>query len=326
MTDTPRGEKQLIVVAATQVTPLARGVRAAPPGFGPVATALPDSISSVLKAYGASIAPMFPAGRAFHRLAAPPAAAAAAAEGRAIPMYHRVNAKEEQLGEIAKVLRNTSAVQAAYVKPAPEPAINKMAPRAAPPGPPRASPDFTNRQDYLGAAPVGIDARFAWGHAGGRGEGVTIIDVEGEWQLTHEDLLANNDGLLGGTVSGDLQWRNHGTAVVGVCIGTRNTLGVTGICGDARVGMVSIFGNTNRTSSAAIREAADRLRPGDILLIEPSLPGTAKRLRATRRPGRIYRCRMVARRIRCDPVRDWARRDCRRGRRERCAGSGRRAL
>lgn len=188
-------------------------------------------------------------------------------------MYHRVTAKEDVLTQIAKELRSTQAVEAAYVKPAPEPAINRMAPRASPPGPPMPSPDFTGRQDYLNAAPIGVDARFAWGRTGGRGAGVTIVDVEGEWRLTHEDLLANNNGLLGGTVPGDQGWRNHGTAVVGVCIGTRNALGVTGICADAKVGMISIFGAPNRTSSTAIREAADKLGPGDILLIELHQPG-----------------------------------------------------
>jgi hypothetical protein len=37
--------------------------------------------------------------------------------------------------------------------------------------------------------------------------------------------------------------------------------------------MISIFGSDDRTSSAAIREAADKLGPGDILLIELHYPG-----------------------------------------------------
>ena len=263
--------KQLIVVARRKLTPVRGSRRAAPPGAEAVITALPNAISAVLQSYGASMTPLFPVGNpragARRRGAAPTAAPAAA------PVYHRVAADEGKLEEIAETLRAVPGVEAAYVKPAPEPAINRMTPRAAPPGAPRPTPDFTPRQNYLNAAPVGVDARFAWGHAGGRGAGVTIVDVEGEWQLTHEDLLANNDGLLGGIMPDDQGWRNHGTAVVGVCVGTRNTLGVTGICPDAHVGMVSIFDGEERTSSTAIREAADKLNPGDILLIEIHYPG-----------------------------------------------------
>jgi hypothetical protein len=272
--DRPRGEKQLIIVTRRQLTPVADGRRgvATPSGRVPVTTTISDNISSVLKAFNASMTPLFPAGKAFSRGAAVPSVTAATQV--AVPVYHRVGAEEGKLAEIAKALREVSTIEAAYVKPAPEPAaINRMVPRSAPPGSPRPTPDFTARQDYLNAAPAGIDARFAWNHVGGRGKGVTIIDIEGEWRFTHEDLLVNNDGLLGGTVAGNQGWRDHGTAVVGVCIGTRNTLGVTGICPDAHVGMVSIFGGQERTTSTAIREAADRLDAGDILLIELHYPG-----------------------------------------------------
>ena len=70
-------------------------------------------------------------------------------------------------------------------------------------------------QLYLEAAPGGIDARYAWLCAGGRGRDVRIIDIEGAWRFTHEDLLQNQGGVIGGVQSVDLGWRNHGTAVVG---------------------------------------------------------------------------------------------------------------
>ena len=40
----------------------------------------------------------------------------------------------------------------------------------------------------MNAAPGGIDARYAWTISGGNGAGVRIIDVEGYWQTTHEDM------------------------------------------------------------------------------------------------------------------------------------------
>ena len=129
------------------------------------------------------------------------------------------------------------------------------------------------RQNYLDVAPGGVDARYAWTQPGGKGAGVNIIDVEGDWQLQHEDLKANNRGLLAGTPPGDPAWRNHGTAVLGILNGTDNSVGIVAICPDAKVAVISIFGDEKRTSSAAIREAADQLQAGDILLVELHRPG-----------------------------------------------------
>jgi subtilisin family serine protease len=268
--DAPRGKRHLIVLMRPTTA------RAAAPGAQrrtsrKAAAPMQPSLSNILSSFGASMARMFPAGQAGMR--AKGARRAAAPGPRAKPSeYHSVAAKDAQLEQIAKELRNVPAVEAAYVKPAPEPAVNRM--RASGPTPPAArTPNFTPRQDYLAAAPGGIDAHYAWTLAGGRGNGVTIIDVEGEWRTSHEDLTVNNNGVLGGTVPGDIGWRNHGTAVVGTCIGANNNLGIIGICADAKLGMISIFGDEQRTSSMAIREAADKLNAGDILLIELHYPG-----------------------------------------------------
>jgi subtilisin family serine protease len=170
------------------------------------------------------------------------------------------------LHEIATAFRKTGLVEAAYVKPPSEPPLNNMQPAAA--AAPAATPSFVSRQGYLGVAPGGIDAAFAWTQPGGQGTNVNIVDVEGAWRLTHEKLSsANNLGLLSGSHSPDVRWRNHGTAVVGLIGATQSNFGVTGICPDARVGVIGIFPES-RGSSVAIREAADNLNGGDILLIE----------------------------------------------------------
>src|SRR5213078_1835241 len=98
------------------------------------------------------------------------------------------------------------------------------------------------RQGYLEAAPGGIDARWAWTQAGGRGAGVRIVDVEGAWRFSHEDLLQNQGGVIGGTQSTDIGWRNHGTAVGREFGGDSNAIGITGICSNANVRAVSILG------------------------------------------------------------------------------------
>jgi hypothetical protein len=142
--------------------------------------------------------------------------------------------------------------------------------------PPPQTPDFTDRQEYLDAAPGGIDARYAWTVPGGTGVGVQIIDMEGAWQFTHEDLLQNQGGVAGGTPKDELVWRNQGTNTIGVISADHNGLGVSGICPDARVQGVS-FGGQGFGAARAIRHAADLLSPGDILLVEVQRRGPQDR-------------------------------------------------
>ncbi len=277
---TPRyaGDRYLVVLAATE--PVWGSTSLSALAEGAARSALPPmahpTIASILRQYDATIAPLFAAaprtGTIGLELRAHVAAPAPGAPGT-VRLYHRVIAEDRKLDEIASALRAVPAVEAAYVKPRPEPPINRMQPSAAAPAPPPQSPDYSSRQIHLGPAPAGVDALYAWTRTGGAGVGVNIIDVEGEWRLTHEDLQRNSRGLLGGTAPNDAGWRNHGTAVVGVCMANRNAFGVTGICPDATIGMVSIFGAANRTSSTAIREAANLLSAGDILLIELHYPG-----------------------------------------------------
>ncbi|MCX7792046.1 MAG: S8 family serine peptidase [Chloroflexaceae bacterium] len=224
------------------------------------------------------------AGGAMHRLftaapeAPPEALGAGAAAGALLAevTFYRVDAPDERLEDLARRLQELPTVEAAYVKPPAspavltevelprsEPGINDMAPR---PEEPAATPDFTSRQGYLNAAPEGIDARFSWTRPGGSGAGVRIIDIEGAWRFTHEDLVQNQGGMVFGAASSDLGWRNHGTAVIGEFGGDRNTFGITGICPDANVRAISIFGGVG--SAGAIRQAADLLNPGDVILIE----------------------------------------------------------
>jgi len=253
--ETPRGKRQLIVLVRPAVpTAGAPGARRRRRRTGSLVAPEYSTISSILSRYGAAIAPLFPASapiiKSRRRLAAPPTAPASS-------VYNRVTAKDENLDEIAKALQEVPAVEAAYVKPAPEPALNNMTPRASP-SKPTSTPDFSPRQDYLAPAPTGIDAHYAWTLAGGKGSSVNIVDVEGEWRTSHEDLGVNCRGVLGGVQPGDIGWRNHGTAIIGTCIGADNGLGITGICPDATLGMVSIFGPDDWTSSAAITQLSMR--------------------------------------------------------------------
>ncbi|MEM8748839.1 MAG: S8 family peptidase [Pseudomonadota bacterium] len=238
---------------------------------GPTALAADAApFAELLSNFGAEIEPLFGLPEERMRSIAT-AAGPSVAEGE-METYYAVTAPDKKLDELAEaILDQSKLVEAAYVKPqSTEPVglaesdddtINEMMPLAGD-GPP-ASPDFTASQIYLNPAPAGIDARYAWSIAGGRGAGVKIIDCEWGWNFSHEDLLQKQIGVVFG---GNSSNNNHGTAVLGEYSADVNTFGVTGICSDAIAG-ASSFVNTPSTART-IREAADRLSAGDIILLE----------------------------------------------------------
>jgi hypothetical protein len=186
-----------------------------------------------------------------------------------LSVFYRVEAPAERLEALRGELASHELVEAAYLKPPVAlPQINTMT--AAPEEPPPATPDFSARQIYLDAAPSGIEARWAWTQSGGRGKDIRIIDVEGNWRFTHEDLTQNQGGVVAGTPVAGVDWRNHGTAVLGEFSGDVNAIGITGIAADA---IVSAAAHGGIGSSAAINQAATRLRAGDVMLLEMHRPG-----------------------------------------------------
>ncbi|HDZ15086.1 MAG TPA: hypothetical protein ENH60_09360, partial [Pricia sp.] len=125
--------------------------------------------------------------------------------------FYKVEAaSDENLEDLAASLNKLDEVEGAYVKPGCMPPVYFEDDGTAemPEGDDvPISQNLTNNQGYLNAAPQGVDARYAWTLPGGRGNGVNIIDIEGGWNFSHEDLRTNVGGLLGGTNSIDPQWR-----------------------------------------------------------------------------------------------------------------------
>lgn len=260
------GERELIVIARPEVA-----VRATREGVASAVGADITSLTEFLASEGVTLQPLLGVSEDRLKYEALSFTAATGVEVPDLSVYYRLQAPEERLDELATRISKLNVVEAAYVKPAAEPPqmLNDMLP--APEEAPPVTPDFTSRQGYLEAAPSGIDARFAWTLTGGGGKDIGIIDIEGAWRFTHEDLVQNQGGVIAGTQSTDLGWRNHGTAVIGEFGGDRNNLGITGISPESNVRAISIFGGTG--SSGAIRQAADALSPGDIILIELHRPG-----------------------------------------------------
>ena len=209
-----------------------------------------DSLARMLRAAGATVSPLCarPRGGAHQAVADLGCYFVVHAGGRAPDPA------------LAEDLREHELVEFAYPKP----------PVALPSAP--AADDLRGGQGYLDEPPGGIGARQAWERPGGRGQGVRLIDVEGDWRFTHQDL-GRRSWLVGGRPQGDVSRRNHGTNVLGMLLGVHDERGVDGICPETEVRAVSYQPEERWGSAQAIAYAAGGLRPGDILLVEMQRPG-----------------------------------------------------
>ncbi|MBK9424627.1 MAG: hypothetical protein IPN54_10935 [Bacteroidetes bacterium] len=176
--------------------------------------------------------------------------------------YFFINCPAEVSPEaLLKELRNWKSIGKAYIDyPVPDPVVNDADdPRAV-------------NQDYLDAAPVGIDARYAWTFTGGDGAGVSFIDMERGWTFDHEDLNAHGITLLHGVLLDSS--RAHGTSVLGEICAVDNTVGCVGIAPNiSSVHTVSFNGSTRPN---AVIAAIANLSFGNVLLLEAqvTVPGS----------------------------------------------------
>ncbi len=128
------------------------------------------------------------------------------------------------------------------------------------------TPLFISKQEYLNG-PGGFNVSIIRALPGGRGDNVTILDVERGWNFKHEDLIASKGKVVyGGDGADDY---DHGTAVIGVLAGNENNFGIEGMTPKARI----LASAHSRTASAddiskAIIAGTKHLKAGDVMLIE----------------------------------------------------------
>jgi hypothetical protein len=173
--------------------------------------------------------------------------------------------KSSDAPKIARELNRKGPVWQAFVAPRPVPA-------AVLTGSQSGTRNFEPSQGYLHAAPNGIGAVEVWSLGGAKGTGVTICDIEGNWNRTHEDL-PSGISLVGGTVIDDLGWRDHGTAVLGEMVSVPNAKGTIGISHAAKAIVQSTIVNGVFNAAGAITNAASKLKAGDVILIELQAEG-----------------------------------------------------
>jgi hypothetical protein len=171
-------------------------------------------------------------------------------------LYYAVECPGEVDPErVAKMVAQWPNVEIAYVEGIPEP-------------PPVVDPSNDPRnpsQGYLDAAPLGIDARWAW-DIGLDGSGIGFVDLEQGWTLNHEDLAAAGITLISGV---NRLYFSHGTSVLGEVVAVDNAQGGVGIAPSCNARVVSQWRTASSANTAeAILSAVNAMSPGDVLLLE----------------------------------------------------------
>ena len=188
---------------------------------------------------------------------------------RSLTTYWKLDfrAKEYDLQRIEKLLKGVPGVETAYREYEPSlPAVN-------------ISDDVhAAAQDYLEAAPTGVDAIWAWTQPDCEGAGTGFIDCEWGWNITHEDLVSLsptvifNDNSYGSGGAFGPDWDNHGTAVLGEAMATDNTVGIVGVAPSIDYVKMSSFYDAatdgHADTAEAIAAAIGEANVGDVILLE----------------------------------------------------------
>ncbi len=184
---------------------------------------------------------------------------------RSLTWYWRIDArKPDRRQEMLERLTKIDSVGRAYLEMAgSDPLVD-------------ASDDvFAIQQRHLDAAPVGIDARWAWTQPHGSGASVGFVDLEQGWNFSHEDLpaIVRVPGVPQ-DVNPNPQSVRHGTGVLGITVGVDNKVGIIGAAPTpAWASVASHFRAADGTSdhvadalTAVLNSGV--LSVGDVILIE----------------------------------------------------------
>jgi len=188
---------------------------------------------------------------------------------RSLSTYWKLDFRghEDKLDQYIKYLRELPGVENAYKEHTPSlPTVDPT------------DDTFAGDQDYLDAAPTGIDARWAWTQPDCEGAGFGFIDCEWGWVVAHEDLsassptLIHNDNCYGSGGSFGSGWYDHGTAVLGEIVGRDNTVGIVGIAPSIDYVKMSSFYDAatddHADTAEAIVAAITGVKAGDVILLE----------------------------------------------------------
>ncbi len=173
--------------------------------------------------------------------------------------YWRIAARTDaERTQLLQLLRSVPDVDLVYEQP-----------KGSDPTVDSSDDQFAAQQFHLAAAPMGVDAKWAWTQPGGDGATVAFVDVEQGWIFNHEDLPMMRT-LPGVSWEVTTTSRPHGTAVVSLAAGRDNATGVVGVAPNPA--WVSVSSHVRQgvpdQVADAISAAAFNMAAGDVLLVE----------------------------------------------------------
>jgi len=128
---------------------------------------------------------------------------------------------------------------------------------------------YMSNQGYLNgfANHKGLGSVSGWAHKGGAGTNITVVDIEYEWTVGHEDL---DFTFLAGTGTAKPTYGpDHGNAVLGEIKGAKNSYGITGMAYNVNMKVASCNTNEHGFSvGSAIIRVTPKLKDGDVILLE----------------------------------------------------------
>jgi serine protease len=128
------------------------------------------------------------------------------------------------------------------------------------------TPDFAGGQGFWGVHPTGIQSAVARTIPGGRGEGLQVLDIETGLIVDHEDIpLATAVNVIGPNPTP----RDHGLAVAGELVASKNGYGVHGGVWKARY---KFHSHQSINWASSVNVAAANSQPGDLIVLEVQLP------------------------------------------------------
>jgi len=168
--------------------------------------------------------------------------------------------EQENIWELSKALESLPGI--IYGRPVPKP--------VEPPLP----PDYEASQGYLDPAsdiPAGIDAEYAWTRSGGTGTGITICDLEYDWNYNHADVTKAFGSQINSNVVNPFSDNHHGTAVIGQLVSNNNGWGTTGASYNSGLKTCGTYYGSPSPSynpAGAITLSISNLSAGDVILLE----------------------------------------------------------
>ena len=168
-------------------------------------------------------------------------------------------------------LRASSLVEGAY--PVAKPTEPPLPPSYEYSDDENSDPTYGNvYQRYFNAAPEGLDIHYAREGIGGRGNGVTVCDVEYGWKIHNDQPQITNLKLPDFDFPD--AFYDHGTAVLGMLGSKDNGWGTTGLITDSEF----LFSpsrpfNQSFNIANAISTCMSQIDVGDVILIEQQMQG-----------------------------------------------------